>query len=217
MGTIIQDSIPEPNESFLVNITNVRLANEADRQGSNTDSPRVEESRSSLQVVIGENDNNRGLLSFSVVAVSVMEEFGSTLTLQINRTRGTFGSVGVEYDIVDESTSSSDYSPISPAMVVFESGQEAATISIQISDDSIPEPDETFRVVLRNGTGGAEIGTSSSVTVTITRNDDINGVFSFGDSSLLVSITSLKTATLAHNTIYRFSFLRVMVVLGLLP
>ena len=35
-----------------MSITRVRLANEADRQGSNTDSPRVQESGQSLQVVI---------------------------------------------------------------------------------------------------------------------------------------------------------------------
>ena len=188
-GFALQDNIPEPSETFQVNITNVRLANEADRQGSNTDSPRVRESGRTLQVVIAENDNNRGLLGFNVATVTVVEEFDSILNLQINRTRGIFGTVSVEYAIVDGTTSSADYIPISPAVVVFGSGQESATISIQITDDSVPEPDETFQVVLRNGMGGAEIGTPSSVTVTVTRNDDINGVFAFGDSSLLVSNT----------------------------
>lgn len=183
----VQDDIPEPEEVFLVSITRVRLANEADRQGSNTDSPRVRESGRSLQVVIGENDNNRGLLSFTVENVSVVEEFNAiTLTLQISRTRGNFGSVSVEYAIVDGNTSSGDYIPVSGALVVFGSGQESASIAILIADDSIPEPDETFQVVLRNAMGGAEIGTPSIVTVTILSNDDVNGVFSFGDSSLLV-------------------------------
>lgn len=183
----VQDNIPEPEELFLVSITHVRLANEADRQGSNTDSPRVRESGRSLQVVIGENDNNRGLLSFTVENVSVVEEFNAiTLTLQISRTRGNFGSVSVEYAIVDGNTSSGDYIPVSGALVVFGSGQESASIAILIADDSIPEPDETFQVVLRNAMGGAEIGTPSIVTVTILSNDDVNGVFSFGDSSLLV-------------------------------
>lgn len=171
-----------------MNITSVRIANEADRQGSSTDSPRVQESGQTLQVVIGENDNNRGLISFSMETVSVVEEFASQLTLVITRTRGIFGSVSVEYAVVDGSASSADYSPVTPALVTFESGQGTANITIQITDDQIPEPDETFQVVLRNEMGGAEIGTPSSVTVTILGNDDINGVFFFGDSSLLVIV-----------------------------
>lgn len=173
-----------------MNITSVRIANEADRQGSSTDSPRVQESGRSLQVMIRENDNNRGLLNLGMEAVSVVEEFASTITLHITRTRGTFGTVSVEYAIVDGSASSADYSPVSPALMVFESRQVTANITIQITDDPTPEPDETFQVVLRNAMGGAEIGTPSSTTVTILRNDDISGIFSFGDSSLLVRDTA---------------------------
>lgn len=169
-------------------MTGVRIANEADRQGSSTDSPRVLESGRMLQVVITENDNNRGLLSFGMEAVSVEEEFASRLTLQVVRSRGAFGSISVEYATQDGSATSADYSPVSAALVEFDSQQLTANISIQITDDLMPEPDETFQLVLRNAMGGAEIGTPSSVTVTILQNDDVNGVFFFGDTSLLVSI-----------------------------
>ena len=175
-----------------MSITRVRLANEADRQGSNTDSPRVQESGRSLQVVIAENDNNRGLLGFTMETVSVVE--GPIITLLVVRTRGTFGSVSVEYAIVDGGTNSGDYRPVSAALVVFASGQETASINILVTDDSLPEDDETFQVVLRNEMGGAEIGTPSFVTVTILSNDDVNGVFSFGDSSLLVRTYTLYSA-----------------------
>ena len=46
---------------------------------------------------------------------------------------------------------------------------------------------QTFEVTLVNGVGGASIGEPSSVLVTILSNDDINGVFSFTETSLLVS------------------------------
>lgn len=164
----------------------MRIANEADRQGSSTDSPRVQESGRTLQVVITENDNNRGLLSFAVETVTVEEEFASQITLQIVRSGGAFGSISVEYATQDGTATSADYRPVSAALVVFNSQQLTSSISIQIADDLMPEPDETFQVVLRNAMGGAQIGTPSSVTVTILQNDDVNGVFFFGDTSLLV-------------------------------
>lgn len=165
----------------------MRIANEADRQGSVTNSPRVDPAGQILEVVIRENDNNRGLLNFSTASVSAEEVIGSQITLDIMRFRGTFGSVSVQYAIRDGSATSADYTVPSTRMVVFESGQERLNITISIINDQIPENDEMFDVVLMNPTGGAEIGSPSSVTVTILGNDDINGVFSFSDSSLLVS------------------------------
>lgn len=184
---MLQDDIPERDESLLVNITSVRLANEADRQGSTTDSPRVNASGQFLQLVIRENDNNRGLLHFSVQSVEVMETFDSQVTLQVVRTRGTFGAVSVEYGIVAGSASSLDYTPLSNSRIAFVSGQEVANITIGISNDQIPEQNEMFEVILRNSMGGAQIGTPSSLAITILSNDDINGVFFFADTSLLVS------------------------------
>lgn len=183
----MQDDIPEPNESFIVNVTNVRLANEADRQGSSTDSPRIGLSGQSVQVVIAENDNNRGLLNFNTDSLSVMEALGSQVTFQVIRTRGTFGSISVEYAIINGSATSADYRALSGNLVVFENSQEVANITIAITNDQTPEEAETFDVVLRNGMGGAEIGTPSSISVTILSNDDINGIFFFADSSVLVS------------------------------
>ena len=45
-----------------------------------------------------------------------------------------------------------------------------------------------FIISLVNPQDGAEIGDLNSVTVTINKNDDINGVFSFDMDSVLVSI-----------------------------
>lgn len=169
-----------------MNITDVRIANEADRQGSSTDSPRVNQSGQILEIVIRENDNNRGLLNFSVQSVEVVEMFNSRVTLSVLRTRGTFGSVSVEYAIVPGTATTADYSSTS-SLIVFESSQDVANITIDITNDQVPEQDETFDVVLRNSVGGAEIGTPSLVTVTILSNDDVNGVLFFADNSLLVS------------------------------
>ena len=46
---------------------------------------------------------------------------------------------------------------------------------------------QTFEVTLTSGVGGATIGSPSTIVVTIPSNDDISGIFSFTDTSLLVS------------------------------
>ena len=170
-----------------MNITNVRIADEADRQGSTSNSPRVSEVGQTLQVIIGENDDNRGLLSFSTTAVSVEEIFDSQVVLQIIRTRGTFGSVSVEYVITEETATSMDYNIPTMGILEFKSGQESVNLTIDIVNDRVPEGNEIFNVALRNGMGGAEISTPSSIAVTILSNDDINGVFFYANNSLLVS------------------------------
>ena len=48
-------------------------------------------------------------------------------------------------------------------------------------------PSQSFVISLANPQNGAAVGDQNSVTVTITRNDDINGVFSFDMDSVLVS------------------------------
>lgn len=173
----------------------MRIANEADRQGSNTDSPRVNQTGQILEVVVRENDNNRGLLNFTEDSVVVEETFDAQITLSVIRTRGNFGSISVEYAIIPGSATSADYSS-SGELIVFGSAQEAANITIDITNDQIPERDETFEVVLRNAMGGADIGMPSSVTVTILENDDVNGVFFFSDSSLLVRTSHTTTVSI---------------------
>ncbi len=188
----LQDDIPESDESLLINITRVRIADEGDREGSSTPSPRVLESAQVVEVIIEENDNNRGLLNFQVASVRVEEVPGSQVVVEVTRIRGLFGSISVEYSInEDTAISSSDYEPAQAGtgltgMLSFETGQDTALINITIVNDQIPERDERFAVVLMNAIGGAEIGTQASTEIIIESNDDINGVFSFADNSLLV-------------------------------
>ena len=171
---------------MYVNLTSVRLVNEDDRRGSVTSSPRVSEDGRLLQVVIAENDNNRGLVSFTETNVSVVESFGATVMLQIVRERGAFGQVGVSYEVRPGTATAEDYTLPITDMLMFESGEVVRNLSIAIVDDVMPELDEVFEVVLVGPTGGVAIGTPASVSITIPSNDDINGVFSFTSDSLLV-------------------------------
>lgn len=51
---------------------------------------------------------------------------------------------------------------------------------------------QSFIVSLVNPQDGAAVGDLNSVTITINKNDDINGVFSFDMDSVLVSCVNKK-------------------------
>lgn len=185
---LFQDNVPEVNESFIVNITGVRRTNETDGQGSITDSPRISDARRIVKVVIRENDNNRGLLNFDSASLTVAEMNGVLLDLEVVRSRGSSGSISVNY-IVNEGTATSADIDVAPTgTLTFEAGQRSAILTIPIVDDQIPEIDEEFEVMLVDVMGGGEIGQPSSVSINILNNDDVNGVFKFSDSSLLVNM-----------------------------
>lgn len=176
-------------ESFLVNITNVRLASESDRGGSVTNSPRLLAGGGIVTVQIQENDNSRGVIDVAFITVSVAEEPNAAVMLEIVRIRGAFGTVGVNYIVRPGTASLDDVSRATASGTVqFIDGQQRATFMIDIVNDAVPELDEVFTVELESATDGAQIGNQNVITVTILANDDINGVFSFSNTSLLVRL-----------------------------
>ena len=185
--TFTQDNTPETDESFLVNITNVRLASEDDREGSMSDSPRLLDGGEIATVQIQENDNSRGVVNVAFTSATVNEEPGSAVALELVRTRGVFGVVGVNYVVRAGTASLEDVSEATASGTVqFMSGEQRVTFEIEIINDAIPELDEEFTVELVSATDGVELGDSLNINVTILANDDINGVFFFSNTSLLV-------------------------------
>ncbi|MDQ3907561.1 MAG: carboxypeptidase regulatory-like domain-containing protein, partial [Acidobacteriota bacterium] len=111
-----------------------------------------------------------GILQLSSAAYSVGEGDGS-VTLTVTRTNGSNGAASVGYATSDgTATAGSDYTAASGTLN-FADGQTQQTFSVQITDDQIFEPNETFGVALSNPAGGAALGPPSSATVTIIEND----------------------------------------------
>lgn len=176
-------------ENFIVNITSVRLASESDRGGSVTNSPRLLTGGGIVTVQIQENDNSRGVIDVAFTTASVAEEPNAAVTLEIVRTHGAFGTVGVNYIVRPGTASLDDVSRATASGTVqFINGQQRARFMVDIINDAEPELDEVFTVELESATDGAQIGNQNVITVTILANDDINGVFSFSNTSLLVRL-----------------------------
>ncbi|CAH1797156.1 unnamed protein product [Owenia fusiformis] len=184
--TILADDIPEVAEIFLVNITKVELVGGGVSQDA---MPSVQ--RDIMQIVIGENDNARGIISFDVTKgnegrVDAYE--GQLVDLKLSRTDGFFGAVSAIWQAMPISpTTTDDFSPAG-GVVEFIEGQEEAYININIVDDTIAETLELFDVQLLRVTGSAALGAESSRTVRvgIRKNDSPNGLFGFQSTELSV-------------------------------
>ena len=128
----------------------MRLADEGDRQGSTSDSPRTNPGEESVRVVISENDNSRGILSFAQTAISVEENAGSVL-VAVSRTGGTFGTVGVEFVVTGVTATGGgvDFSPDAGSVGSILMGEEVALIMVNITNDVEPELEEVGDVIVK--------------------------------------------------------------------
>jgi hypothetical protein len=110
-----------------------------------------------------------GGLGFATAAQSVDEGAGM-VTILVTRTGGSEGTVTVAYATFNgTATAPGDYTSTSGTLT-FGDGVTEQTIVVPITNDVLPEPDETFTITLSDPTGGATLGTSTT-TITITDAD----------------------------------------------
>ena len=121
------------------------LVEEGDRQGSTSNSPRIDPDQDTVTVQISENDNSRGLLEFVVAEATVNEDVGS-ISLEVVRSGGTFGTVGTDFNLmgVTATGGGEDYSPDSDSLQ-FGMDVSSQNITIDIINDSEAELDEVAK------------------------------------------------------------------------
>ena len=152
--TILGDFVIEPDETFLVNLSNPVNA-------------LIEDSQAAITLL---NDDSSGTLQFSAANYSVNENAG-TVTVTVTRTGGLAQGVSIRLLTVDGTAlAGADYLSIRPTLI-FDPGQTSASVTIPILNDNIHEPVETFLVALDGVTGGAVIGSPAVATVAIVDDD----------------------------------------------
>ena len=131
------------------------------------------------------------------VATTVVDVAGGTLQVQANpleeeetagrvyvaviRTDHTYGEISVDYATVDGTAVAGEDYAATNGTLVFASGQTIATIPVDIRDDDVDEPTETFRVSISGPGGGAVLGARVSVPISI-QDDDGRAPFPFCES-----------------------------------
>jgi len=127
-----------------------------------------------------------GSFQFSAASASVAENAG-TATITVLRTGGSFGAVSVNYASADGSAiAGQDYTAVSGTLN-FADGVTSQSFTVSITDDVLPESNETLSLILSNPVG-ATISSPSSESLTIVDNDQpLAGAFAFSMSSYTMS------------------------------
>ena len=127
----------------------------------------------------------RELLAFTSSTEEVNED-GGTVTLTVFRDGGTDGVVTVDYATSGgTATEDQDYTG-QTGTLTFADGVDSQSITVDITDDIFIESNETFVVTPSSITGGAQLGSPASVTVTIVE-DDAPGELAFSTDTATVS------------------------------
>ncbi|XP_077988560.1 adhesion G-protein coupled receptor V1-like [Glandiceps talaboti] len=200
---LLEDTTPELDEVFLVNLTSVMLMS-----ATNTETPpKLGPSDTLAQVNINANDGTQGIVQFANRSASITVNEGSmNITLTVERTQGTYGTVTVFcYTQPLEADRGQDYK-FTDQVLTFEDGESVKTVTVEIYEDDVPEDDETFDVILSNPNFGLEMGEPSRVTVTILSNDDAFGIVYFTsvtNITIYEPTTSSTADSVARFTVFR--------------
>lgn len=101
--------------------------------------------------------------SFFLGDASVVEGDSGTslITFPVFRVGGTEGAVSATFDVEFgdgfQDADASDFTGAISGTVEFADGETFTTITLEVTGDEIPEPNEFFNVTLSNPTGGADI------------------------------------------------------------
>jgi len=112
-----------------------------------------------------------GTLQFLHASTIVLESMGAVV-VDVARVNGSAGAVGVQYATVSGTASApGDYTHTSGTLTWTNGDSAPKSISIPIVNDSTYEVQESFSVSLTNPTGGATIGTPSTISIRLDSDD----------------------------------------------
>uniref|UniRef100_A0A8C5P4D2 Adhesion G-protein coupled receptor V1 n=1 Tax=Jaculus jaculus TaxID=51337 RepID=A0A8C5P4D2_JACJA len=228
---VLDDDTPELNEYFRVTLVSA-VPGDGKLGSTPTSGASIDAEKETTDVTVKASDHPYGLLQFStglppgpgdapsppassVPHLTVQEEDGE-VHLLVTRAQGLLGRVTAEFRTVPLTAfSPQDYQSVAGTLE-FQPGERYKYIFVNITDNSIPELEKSFRVELLNlerggaelfrvdGSGGgdgnggfllpaahrrASLGVASQVLVTIAASDHAHGVFEFSPESLFVNGT----------------------------
>ncbi|MDB6174248.1 MAG: hypothetical protein JWL59_3559 [Chthoniobacteraceae bacterium] len=142
--TIIDDTLSEATEQFQITLS---------ASGNNSVSDQ-----SKFLVTISDNEPSAGTFKFSQFTADV--DSGSTLTLTVNRTDGSFGTATVEW-------STSGGFARKSGTLTFADGVTSQSFDIAIPEEAAGSANYEVDISLGNPTGGTNLGVPTFVAATV--------------------------------------------------
>ncbi|HKQ51182.1 MAG TPA: Calx-beta domain-containing protein [Pyrinomonadaceae bacterium] len=109
-------------------------------------------------------------LQFSVSSYAVNEGAG-TITITVKRAGSLSASVAVNYIASDGTARAGEDYVAACGSLTFAAGQTSRTFTVQITNDTLDETNETLNLSLAGPTKGAALGATDTAVLTITDND----------------------------------------------
>ena len=162
---ILEDTVNEASETFSVTLS------------SPTGGATLGTAIVSTATIV-DNDQMPGTFNLSPAPIVSVNEGDGSVTFTVTRTGGTDGEVTVNFATAfslvtgAQAADASDFTPVA-SVLTFADGQTSQTVTVDITNDTVVEADEIFRVRLGAPTGGALLGTASETVVTIVDNDSV--------------------------------------------
>ena len=151
---ILNDKVVEGVESFTVNLS----------------APTGEAILGAPSAVVVSIQDDDSLVQFSGVAASVVENAG-IVTLTVNRTGNIDSVITVPFSFANATAfNGTDYRGTN-GLITFGSNVASQTITVDIVNDKVIEPNKAFSVVLGAPQGEALLGVNTSTLVTIVDDD----------------------------------------------
>jgi hypothetical protein len=141
---VVGDTVPEADETFVVNLTNAVNAGIADAQAVGT--IRNDDSLPSIRINdVSQNEGNAGTTSFAFT-VSLNAASGQTVTVVAQAGSGPTGGANL-------ATAGTDFTITSPTTLTFPPGVTSQPFAVPVIGDTDEEADETFVVNLSSPSG----------------------------------------------------------------
>ncbi len=145
----------EPDETFVVNLSNPANATFAKAKGVGT--------------IVNDDNPAQPTVQFSQAAYSIQEDLGY-LTVTISRSGDISAGASVDYETVDGSATQKADFEYAAGTLTFAPGEVTKTIALLINEDTYVEGNESFGLKLSNP-AGASLGQQTVALVAVT--DDL--------------------------------------------
>ena len=163
-------------ETFAVALgPNGAGTNGFDHQGLGTNvgggaDPHPHPTNSRFTVTVNDGDSLASTVSFGRASYSAAEGAAASVTVRIAPTRGAPTAFGLVYADVT-ATAGDDYAA-APASVTIPANAGSHTFTVQTSEDTTNEPEESFTLAIGTLPAGVATGSPSSTTVSIGADDE---------------------------------------------
>jgi len=197
--TIVDDNQWEPDEEFFLKLSLL----------SDDDGYDLKLGRTSIMEITILNDDEPGTFQFEKRGILVKESIGNA-QLSIVRQNGADGDVTVKWRTVDKTAINGKDYVGGEGEIEFKHGETQRTLNIAIIDDMEYEKDENFEVELYEVSDNAKLGKITKTAVTITNDDEFNGVM----NKLMLMTNANVDELRVHNDTWAQQFKDAMIVNG---